>query len=158
MIPGLTTVSEAKEIVQSLKISQGCEEFDNTAQSGSQGIICRPILILIFDDNRDVVSGIGFRPSTNITVADAIKKYGNPDAVLVTSSSLSESRPYTTMTLYFDNARIDLALPQQEGLVYELEQTIIIDNIGYSDEISYQIIKRYSFPWMGFVTYELSNP
>jgi hypothetical protein len=113
---------------------------------------------LIFEDNRDVVSGIGFQPSTKITVAEAIKKYGNPDAVLVTSSSLPESRPYTTMTLFFDEAQINIALAQQEGLVYRLEETTIVDNIGYSNENSYQSIRYYSFPWMGFVTYEPSNP
>lgn len=154
IVPGHTTQDQCVKILQEKGVFQDCTVFDNTKESGSRGIVCDPILIVTFKENADIVSGIGFGVTQEIPIENVIEKYGNPNSVLVTTVSFPEENPRTAMMLYYDTLNMTIDLPEQESDNYDLRKNILIENVGYSDDHSYKLIKAYSTSWSGFGYYE----
>jgi hypothetical protein len=156
--PGVTNQDQVVEILKSKELFQECDYFDNLKESGSRGFICRPVVIITFQDNSDIVAGVGFKPSQTITVEEVISKYDAPNAVLVTAVGIPENEPHTVMTLYYDDLNVNLSLIEQKAGIYELTPTTRIENIAYSDQPSYESIRRYSQEWNGYSKYNQYNP
>src|SRR6202142_3721933 len=84
VIPGVTTKNDAITLLQSRGLFQDCTEIDTTKEGGGHEIICThptSALAVSIANNGDLVSGISFPPSVEITVAQIIGKYGQPTVV-----------------------------------------------------------------------------
>ena len=103
------------------------------------------------------MSGVGFGLSQAITVEEVMSEYDAPDAVLVTTASVTEIEPRTAMILYYDDLNAKLSLVEQVG-PYELTSTTHVENIAYFDQPSYESTRRYSQKWTGYGMYDLYNP
>jgi hypothetical protein len=149
--PGLTTVGGVLDVLKEKGMSNECDQFDNSQEAGGRGVICRGSVVFSVDG--EIVEGIGFNPSQEITVAEVIEQYGEPNSVRVVARGVPEY-PHTVMILFFDSIRTDLVLPEQEGIIYRVEATTAIENIGYSSDTTY---KPSSLPypdWVGYGEYQ----
>jgi hypothetical protein len=111
--------------------------------------MCRGIVVFGFD-SADFVDHLGFEPTTQITFGEVIKKYGNPDAYFITLLGIPESPQETLATLFFDRYNMTLNAKGQSGHTYFLDDTVLIENVGYGSADSYAASRRYSAPWKGF--------
>jgi hypothetical protein len=156
IVPGESHEDEVVDSLRQKEVLQACESFDNEDESGGRGIICRSFIVVSFAEKTEIVESIGFAPSKDISVSDAIDKYGEPDAVSVLPAGIPENRR-TVMIIYFDDIRARIALPEQSGVVYKIEPFTEVENIGYSDIEVYQASKRFSQVWVGYSEYELDD-
>jgi hypothetical protein len=123
----------------------------------NRGISCSNIGITFDDSN--LVNVVSFQPTQIITIGEVIKKYGNPDAILVTSINPSNKQTGTVnMMVYYDSLNLNIGLADQNSGEYELKPTTLIKNIGYSDLNSYKLKRSYSQKWNGFGLYKQFNP
>ena len=158
IVPNITTKDEAIEVLKSKGLFERCEFIDNTAYAGTRGIVCRPIVLVELRDDTDIVSGIGFRPSEAITVEDMIEKYGEPDAVLVSTIGIPEGQYQIGMNLYYDKFYGDIRLNEQDGGTFTLTPSTIIVNIGYADEAWYSEVRNRLQQWKGYGEYKYQSP
>jgi hypothetical protein len=155
--PNITREAQVIQVLQTQGLFQNCETFNNEAQSGYRGINCRFVVSVAFQLGTDIVSIVGFKPSSKLTVKGVISKYGNPDSVTVTASGLPE-HPRTVMVLYYDKIYTNLVLTEQEGVEFEVIADTEIENIGYSDQADYNLSNRYAFKWNGYGKYQRHEP
>lgn len=157
IVPGITTKNQAISLLQARALYSDCHEYDNREQGGVRGIACSNISIGLQNDF-DIVENIGFTPAQTITVEKAITRHGEPSAVLVTDVSYAENEFVTSMILYYDAIKVELVLAEQNSGAFDLTPTTLVANIGYSDEGSYDLNRRYYQAWKGYGTYEQWNP
>jgi hypothetical protein len=158
IVPGNTTEAEAKQILQTKGLSQGCKAYDNEARSGTRGINCQFIMNISFQLGTDIVYAVGFRPSQKITVEDVITKYGKPDSVSVLPSGIPED-PHTVMLLYYNRMNTRLNLPDQTGITFLVKPSTEVENIAYFDVDRYEKFLRHSFQkWEDYGEYQLNEP
>ena len=156
--PGKTSKQEAIDVLIQKGIYNDCQFFDNSSESGGRGIVCSPYIIVILNENEDIVSGIGFRPSQKITVEEIVSKYGDPSSVQVSMQGIPEGELHATMMLFYDEMRINIVLPEQDFGPYVINGDLPVENVGYSDQASYKPFRQYSQIWHGYGDYELINP
>ncbi len=156
IVPGVTDETTAAKILKSLHGE--CREFNNEARGGFRGITCDSISMIGLTQGSDMVSHIGFKPSDELTVADVIRSFGEPNAVFVTRGGIPEY-PKTAIILYYNEIKTSLVLPDQEGLKYFIKPSTPIENIGYSEPELYEV-EISTFPiekWTGYGEYELNR-
>lgn len=155
IIPGITTRDQAVGILKSKSLYQDCHYFDTTNASGGRGISCDSQLVIL-QDHADVVAGVVFQPSLEITVGDVITKYRNPNAVVVINTSLPEYVVKMGMTLYYDNINVVLGLADENstGYDYDLKSTTQVENIQYFEQDRYLIERQNSQVWNGYGIYK----
>jgi hypothetical protein len=158
IIPGVSSKADAITLLRSQGLYIDCSEYDNTSQGGVRGITCRT-QGLIFQNNADIVTGIGFQPPIKITVSDVIAKYGNPSAVGVAAVSLTDRQQFFTgMTLFYDGSRVSLGLSEQQSGEFNLTPDTLVEGVTYEDQDSYNRGRKYSQEWNGYSVYEQWNP
>jgi hypothetical protein len=156
IIPGITTKDDAIKKLRSNGLYQDCEEFDNTIQGGIRGVSCN-IQGISFQNDADIVNGIGFQPFRQITVSEVIDKYGEPNAVSVGPIGLTDRLPITTgMTLFYDSIKVGLGLTEQKSndIEFNLTPDVLIEGIEYDDRDSYILSTRYVREWKGYGIYK----
>jgi len=155
--PGITAEKQALEIFSSELDLKDCDRWEKNDNGVDRGMRCSNIGITFNDSS--IVNVVSFQPSQIITVDQVIKKYGFPDAVLVTSINPSNKQIGTvSMMFYYDSMNVDLSLAEQNSGAFDLKPTTLIENIGYSDQNSYKLVRRYSQKWNGYGVYEQYNP
>jgi hypothetical protein len=155
IVPGITTRDQAVQTLQSKALYQDCHYFDTTNASGGRGISCDSELVIL-QDHADIVAGVVFQPSIEITVGDVIAKYGNPSAIVVVNTSLPEYAIKMGMTLYYDNINVVLGLPDESSTEYDydLESRTRVENIQYFEQDRYLIERQNSQAWNGYGKYK----
>ncbi len=157
IIPGITTKDQALGILREKGIFQQCKYFDTSNEGGTRGYSCNAAVLILLE-KQDIVSGIGFTPSEKITVSEVYRKFGAPDGVSVVGLGLPESKPRSSMTLYYDRWFVKLNLPEQASNAYDLASNIKVESISYFDKLSYETIRQYASGWAGFGTYHPHSP
>ena len=159
IIPGVTTKNDAITLLQSRGLYQDCTEIDTTKKGGGHIISCNYLVVSI-GGNGDLVSGISFRPSEDITVAQVIAKYGQPTVVSMLGASDSSDRYYTAyMDLCYDQINTVISLIAQENsATYEISPTTLVGIIEYDDQEEYQSRRQIIQSWNGYGKYEERNP
>jgi len=157
IVPGSTEEKEVIRILKSRGIWETCESFNNEAESGVRGITCARVLGVHFKRGGTIVAGIGFSPSSEITVHDVLGRFGEPDYILLTDMGLPEY-PETGMSLYYERITTKIDLPAQDNFVYSVSPFTKIESIGYFDVDEYEAHKTCIFPylltWHGYGEYE----
>ncbi|MCX6083243.1 MAG: hypothetical protein NTW32_27260 [Chloroflexi bacterium] len=155
--PGVTTEKQALEILSLELDIKNCDRWEKNNNGVNRGISCSNIGITFDDSN--LVNVVSFRPTQIITIGEVIKKYGNPDAILVTSINPSNKQIGTVnMMVYYDSLNLNISLADQNSGEFELKPTTLIGNIGYSDQNSYKLKRRYFQKWNGYGLYKQFNP
>jgi len=158
IVPGVTTKNQAISMLQTWELYMNCQEYDNRKQGGVRGVACQNISIGLQND-LDIVESVGFQPMQTITIEKVIAKHGEPSGVLVIAEGYPQNNEYVaSMLLYYDTIRVTLVLAEQNSGEYSLTPTTTIINIGYSDQKSYDLSRKYSQAWKGYTTYEQWNP
>jgi hypothetical protein len=166
IIPNVTKENEAVRILEEKGLYKNCNFVNNESESGLRGFTCsRHLVSVTFFPETNIVGGIGFDPSQEITIDMVIAKYGEPEAVMVSSIWFTwEKQPETSMALIYNDINASVSLGTQNGNAFKLEPSTLIASIGYSkpgfpsveeDETG----KKYLSPWHGYGEYEdLINP
>lgn len=74
ILPGITTESEAIEILSTLGSINNCEKWEKVENGADRGLRCKNVG-LTFDEN-DYVNQLSFSPDIPITVDELFAKYG----------------------------------------------------------------------------------
>ena len=130
IVPGETTEAEVTEILQERGVLETCEAFDNEAEGGARGMKCGSRVFISFEQGDDVVRGLGFDPSSIITVQEAVAKYGEPAGVLVVPLGVHVIDVQLVMVYPSMLTWVRLSL-QKEG-PYILEPSTSVENIAYA--------------------------
>lgn len=150
--PQVTKVDQVTEILKGKGMPPPCTTFENETNSGWRGFSCPvPGLDITVGQGTGLVEVIGFKPSTRITVGDAIAKYGEPDAVSIAGIGVPE-HPKVALLLYYTQIRTMLGLQPQEGGVYVVRDSTEIQAINYFDKQSYGNETKDS-KWNGYGSY-----
>jgi hypothetical protein len=155
--PGISTEADVKRVLQAKSVLSSCESFDYESQGGVRGNSCSFGLGFSYHQGKDVVAGIGVKPSQQITVGEVVNAYGKPSAVLVTLVGTPDEKQQTSMILYFDQINTILILGDQDGYSFDIQPSTVINNIGYNDDAEYKSVRNYSSSWTGYGKYEEIN-
>jgi len=145
--PGLTS---RVDVIRILKANNYWSECVNDIT-----IICYKNLGISFRKN--TVDGVGFRPTTKITLEQVVEKYGEPDKFVVYNN---ENPEWIQLSLLFERIQTILDLRPQDGNIFVAEPSNKITNIAYSDigSIEIFIVQGRARKWNGYRTYTDSNP
>ena len=159
VIPGVTTKNDAITLLQSRGLYEDCAEIDTTKKGGGHIVFCNHWVVSI-GNNGDLVSGISFVPSEDITVAQVIAKYGQPTVVSMLAVADSSNRGSTAyMDFYYDQINTDIGLiAEKNSTTYEINPTSLIETIGYYDQEEYQSRRQIIQSWKGYGIYQETNP
>ncbi len=83
IIPGKTTEAEVIGILHEKGIYNFCDLWDRRSSGGLRGITCKGLFVVDFGVRGDIVQGVGFTPSSPVTLQDVIAKYGEPDWIAI---------------------------------------------------------------------------
>ena len=157
--PNVTTEEQAVQILKAKGLYRNCHIFNNEDESGLRGAACADVEIAYYRSS-DLVGSISFSPSQPITVEMVIAKYGNPDAVSVSTIWFNwEKQPTTSMGLIYDRIHAVVGLGEQESSTFYLTPTTRISAVGYSDQTfpsvrEYEAIAKYRSSWQGYGWYQ----
>ncbi len=157
--PNLTTEAEAVRLLKAKGLYNNCYIYNHEAETGLRGAACVPVSLAYFRGS-DVVGSIGFQPSQPITVEMVIAKYGDPDAVSVSSTWFNwENQPETSMALFYSRLGASLALGEQQGNTFFVGPSTRISGVSYSDNMfpsirEYEKISKSRSAWHGFGQYQ----
>jgi hypothetical protein len=150
--PDITTEDEALLVFKDYFNIQNCDQWP---EAGShQEIACNPVIIQFSESG--IVEHISYSPSQPISVEDAIKKLGEPNAIIVLGWSPEGNNTLTesvTMLLFFDDIQAVIGLPEQTGSVYDIEPLTQIGGISYCGNSTWNI-RTDGQPWAGFGKYQ----
>ena len=154
IVPNVTTKSEVEKILESKNIVQDCRNYHRKEGGEIRGISCAGIHVS-FHINDDRVEDVGFRPTQTITVEQVIEKYGEPTAIHIATLGIAEL-PNITVSLIYDEQRMMLILPEQDGIIFYLKPSTEVENISYFDLSSYQQLINVIQPhnWQGYGEYK----
>ena len=158
--PGITQESEVWKILDSHKLSNACEMWDHTDESGTRGIQCtwnRELLTIGLTAQDDPIASIGFAPKEAIRISQVIEKYGEPSWVAIWDEGTPEYIEIG-MAVFYDEIATRLSFRSQEGWVYNVGPETRIVSVSYlgSQEYSGYVnsIKNSLRVWKGYGNYE----
>lgn len=129
IVPGETTEAEVIKILQERGVFETCEAFDREARGGERGIKCGSRVFISFEQGGDVVQGLGFNPTSTITVQDVVEKYGEPESVEV--GALGVHVLDYQLILAYPKMLTLVRLSLQQEYPYVLEPVTPVKNIVY---------------------------
>jgi hypothetical protein len=116
---------------------------------------CGPVTISFYDNT---VSGILLYPTTEITAAQMLEKYGSPDHMMVFISSILPDEPTrSSVRLFYDRFQAFIDLVDENGKEFIIDEETAISSINYNTEAVYQeyqdVVAHYLTPWEGYGTF-----
>lgn len=122
------------------------------------GVTCGYSVVVQVDKATSLVNATGFYPSVPISLAEIIEKYGEPDFVSIQADGPEEA-PTSRMSLYWDDLKMAVEMPQITSHPYALEQTATADMVLFLDEAQYIDSSDIPFGeyykrWNGYGAYE----
>ncbi len=152
IIPGQMTEADVVEILQEKGVYDSCKTWDRRSSGGRKGIRCDESFAIDFTD--DVVQGIAFGPSSDITVQEVIAKYGGPEWAATYASGVH----VFTFSVHIAYPRICtiVVFPSQEKLPYILEPSTKVWSIAYDMDYctsSYYENDPHWQKWQGYGEY-----
>jgi len=144
--PGITRESQVWDILKNRKVSQSCNLWDSTSESGTRGIQCQfpgaglkgslAVISIGLETGSDATRFVGFTPSVVIKLQDVIQKYGMPTWIGVWSEGTPEHLG-VSVTIFYDTISARLDFPQQDGTIYELQPDTMISSVSYLSSQKY---------------------
>ncbi len=152
IIPGQATEADVIKILQEKSVYDACETWDYRSSGGEKGINCDSFVIAFTD--ADVVQGVAFAPSLEITAQDIIAKYGEPEWVAIYVAGV---HIFTfSVHIAYPHLCAIVVFPSQERLPYILKPSTKAESIGYDIEFcaySYYETNPYWKKWQGYGEY-----
>jgi hypothetical protein len=104
-----------------------------------------------------IVDGIGYYPSTPITLDEIIEKYGDPSLVQIQLEPSEET--FVSMLLLWDLIKMRIDMPETPDIgeqSYIIEKKAEVKEVIFLNETSYGnlIASGFSQPWKGYGTYK----
>jgi hypothetical protein len=162
IIPGETDKATALNILQAYYDIQNCEYWDRNVSGGYRAMGCLHTtsiwyrLALNFS-KQDIVDGLSFMPTQNISVQDVVAKYGGPDGVdVITWSPENIFPPLNKAVLNYVQMHTRLYLPIAEGEKYPILPSSQIETIDY--EYSPLEMTGSIQTWLGYGEYPVNIP
>ena len=148
IVPGQSTETEVVEILEQQGIYPSCGAWDLEFRSGNRGIECEHHVSITFQRGGEIVDVISFSPS-NITVRDAVEKYGGPDSLDV--GGLGTHATDYQMIMHYPQMLMLIRLGYQENLPYVVEPGTHVQRIVYGAIFD----QGYTLPleWQGYGEY-----
>jgi hypothetical protein len=160
ILPGITTDLDAGVIVSRNEVFDHCRIIDYTMYGGGRGLLCRNGIELGYEEN--IVSGVSFYPSENITIQQTIDLYGSPNQVLAMVVSLPDVPSRSQMSLYYDEFHMVIRPAEQDGFEIVLVPSTRLKFVAYYSEDDYHetriFISKEGTPWEGYGTYDAFVP
>ncbi len=151
--PGVTTKVEAVTILNRLGDFAKCDLQDENERKYGLDMKCANFAIGYND--QDIVKWIHFESEGEISVADLIEKYGEPDAYAVDAERIDSNGPIL-MYLMFTDAQMGARLPymQPDGYLYNLQPSLIVQSFDYYDSRFYEeYVLTLGKEWQGYGEY-----
>lgn len=122
------------------------------------GITCGYSVVVQVDRATSLVNATGFYPSVPISLEQIIEKYGEPDFVSIQADG-PEDAPTSRMSLYWDELKMAVEMPQITSHTYAIEQTTTAEMVLFLDEAQYidssdVPFGEYYKRWNGYGAYE----
>lgn len=122
------------------------------------GITCGYSVVVQVDKATGIVNATGFYPSVPISLAEIIEKYGEPDFVSLQAEGPTEA-PTSRMSLFWDELKMTVELPQTDSHIYTLEGTTTVEMVLFLDEVQHIDSNKISFGeyykrWNGYGDYQ----
>lgn len=153
---GITSKETVLGALQEMFNLINCKEWDRRNAGGTHGISCGS-LAFTFQDS-DIVNGISFVPSSQISVEDVIKVYGEPSGLFVVDEDDGMGNVVSVrMILYYDAIKTRLDLAEQPESIYLIAPDTRVENISYLDHAEYEKSTEGYNPWNGFGGYLIST-
>ncbi len=150
LVPGTTSETEAKEIIQESNYFQNCTLEDRPNQG--RWISCNGLIININNDT-GVIEGIGFGTFLTYTLEEVVAKYGEPTTVWLALLGIPEAPEYSMIVLFDESKiRVDIEVREATTETYLLEPSAKITNVAYYSE-EYSGLSGYLQPWHGYGEY-----
>jgi hypothetical protein len=165
IVPGVTKETDAIQILKEKGLYQNCNYVNNESESGLRGFDCSNFLVsMSFFRGTDIIGSIGFNSPQQLMVEMVIKKYGEPDSVLVFSNWFNwEPEPTTSMSLVYGNLKANIGLGEQKGNKFTILSTTPVEWVNYSDPTFPTIAENESWnkllsAWHGYGEYVDEKP
>lgn len=139
IIPGVTTQTEALNIVTANKVFGACDLLDQTNQGGIKYIHCKSYkrsINITLDDNR--VAGIGIHPYPSYNLKSITERFGDPKWVSCGLVNLPDYPNRAQPILWFDNYSTSVFLPEIDADQCTLSSSLAIETIVYNSIDDYQ--------------------
>ena len=122
------------------------------------GITCGYSVVVQVDRATSIVNAAGFYPSIPISLEQIIEKYGEPDFVSIQADG-PEDAPTSRMSLYWDELKMTVEMPQVDNQIYVLERTTTPEMVLFLDEAQYTDSSEVPFgeyykQWNGYGSYQ----
>lgn len=160
IIPGVTTQTEALNIVSANKAFGTCDLVDLSQQGGIKYIRCQSYkrsMNITLDDDR--VTGIGIHPYPNYSLKTIVDRLGYPEWISCGLVNLPDHQKRVKPILWFDKYSTSVSLPEMASDQCALSPTLEIETIVYESVDNYRenksAIERLKniMTWEGFRTY-----
>jgi hypothetical protein len=106
------------------------------------------------DTQTNIVVSVWLLPNTSISFGEMIEKYGEPNYVTLDQEALGTIHP----RFYWNSIRMSVLLPEVSGETYDVEKTMAVEGISFSDENLYRLSDKetssYYKPWKGYGIYQ----
>ncbi len=127
--PGRTTEDELRRVLNSsASVAEECHDFDNTEEGGLRGITCGGITFS-FEPGENQLGGIRYRLGVEVTLGQAIEKYGEDSYVNIAMLGIPEV-PWTNVSLYYPQYGLIL-LSRQPNYTFNIQPGMIITEAVY---------------------------
>jgi len=145
------------QVIPVLK-QNGLTECQSEESASWIDITCGYRVVVQVDKATSIVNATGFYPSVPIPLEQIIEKYGEPDFVSLQSEG-PEDAPTSRMSLFWDERKMMVEMPQIHSHTYELEETTTAEMVLFLDEAQYIDSSEISFgeyykQWNGYGTYQ----
>lgn len=153
IIPGRTTEADVMGILQEKGVYDSCETWDHRSSGGRKGIRCEGFVI---DFTDDVVQGIAFAPSLDITAQEVIARYGEPERVA--TYALGVHVVTFSASIAYPRICTIVVFPTQKRLPYTLKPSTRVESISYDIDFcttSYYEANPHWQEWHGYGEYPL---
>jgi hypothetical protein len=110
------------------------------------------------DTQTKTVNAVWLLPNKSISLGEIIEKYGEPNYVTIDQ----EGTPGTIHPrFYWNSIRMLVSLPETSGKTYNIQKTIKVEGIDFSNENLYRTSDKesnpYYKPWDGYGIYQPST-
>jgi len=149
--PDRTTYDEAMDILSTNEYLEYCREWNNEHDGGGRGITCGDSFVISLDPDGKLVTGLGFDPTSIITVQDVVDQFGDPANVSVTSGGYAKTT--SVMQLLYPQNKMIIILERQDGEVFIVSPDTEVDTVAYDGEKHYETFIKWAQKWSGFGEY-----
>lgn len=141
-----------KDSIVTILEEQGFHQCDQDLEGN---VRCAERILISWLPETNIVNGIGYYLERKVTVEEVVKKYGDPDIVVIVPTGIPET-PATTVLLLFDEYKMRLRLPEADLADYHISETTEIELVNYFDDVNYaeQRENMFSQSWQGYGVYE----